>query len=277
MKKFAIIIALLFVTASFAQHTNIVNQTGDVNSSVVTQLLSGLPLLGSDNFATLDQAGSYNTSDIYQINNGSFGQGQFAQVDQFGWYNFSDVDQLNGQHTGIVYQQGNSNIADIYQNGVLNYGEVTSVGNNNQGYIIEFAVGSTGWIKQFGNVNLATQDLGQDWGINVVNSIFTTLQNGSYNTAHQYLEGDLTGYMGGSEAVDNLGTIAQHGWYNFGQQTMMDGGMQDAVDFVAEGNTATLYQQGNSNTSYQLMRRNDNTSVVNQVGNNNTSFSFQNW
>lgn len=272
MKKFAIIIALLFVSAGFAQHTDVVNQYGLENNSVVLQQFVGSGTSFDGNAAYVDQIGNVNTSNVYQDNNGYGGSAEFADVYQEGTYNRSDVDQINDGHDGFVTQVGHTNDAILFQTHNKTYGEVTQIGNSNKGYIFEYGVNGTfGWIRQYGLENIARQDLGKGFGFGVDNSHFTATQVGNVNESYQYLEG--LGFPGGISDIGNAGTVYQEGTYNDAWQTMLNGG----GSFVAEGNTAALVQVGHTNFSQQLMKRNDNTSLVNQIGNSNVSISLQNW
>lgn len=272
MKKlFAIVIALFFVSAAFAQHTNVVNQSGIDNGSYVEQSFNGGGTTFPGNEAFVDQIGNYNESTINQENNGFAGSGELADVYQNGTYNKSIVDQYNDGHNAFVYQLGHVNEAKIVQWNNKDIAEVTQVGDYNFGSIHQFGVANTwSWIRQYGISNTAKQELGEGLGFGVDNSNFTAFQQGNYNKSIQYLEG--LGWAGGVTSIGNSGQVTQYGTYNDAEQIMMNG-----TGFVAEGNFASLYANGNSNVSDQYMRRNDNSSVVSQVGDWNTSVSKQNW
>lgn len=272
MKKIIFLfVAVMFAGLLTAQHTDVVYQNGYDNSSVITQEFVGSGTSYDGNAAYVDQIGDYNKSTVYQNNNAYAGSAEFADVYQKGNKNIASVDQTNDGHKAWIVSIGNENQAYIMQRCNKTKAEIYQYGNKNYGRIYEWGVNGTwGYIYQKGYKNTSTQDLGSNWVNAVENSSFYARQVGNYNSAKQILHGE--GWPGGILAHDNTGTIYQYGDNNIGEQLMYED-----VTFYAFKNMAYLYQNGNWNTSYQWMKRDNNASTITQLGNSNYSMSKQNW
>jgi hypothetical protein len=279
MQKLLVLLAIvLFAGFTIAQHTDVVNQTGNNNYSDVDQGFMSSPGPGlPGNEAFVDQIGNKNFSDVDQYNGGFAGDQHWAKAYQGGNENTAYVFQERAAGDAFVNQLGNKNWADIFQTG--NFGTVTayvpydafaqSVGNRNQIFIDIWGSNATAFAQQQGNDNYITQVLGSAYGEKVQNSDFEAVQLGNRNFASQWMDGE--GFAGSITALNNFGKIFQDGNDNTAYQNMLEGTFPAAAN-----NNADAYQLGNTNWSEQWQTGAGNTSTHNQIGNSNVSHTNQN-
>jgi hypothetical protein len=279
MKKlYAFIVVLLFTGFTLAQHTDVVNQTGDGNAAYVDQGFMPAPGPGlPGNEAYVDQIGNGNDADVDQLNGGFAGDAHYAKVYQSGNGNTGNIFQERSAGDALVQQLGNGNWADIFQTG--NFNTVTpyqpydayafSQGNGNVITIDIWGTNSTAYAKQVGNGNNIDQDLGTAYGEKVESSDFEAHQYGNDNEALQWMDGQ--GFAGGITALDNFGKIYQDGNGNTAIQRMTENSFPAAAN-----NYANAFQDGNGNWSEQNQAGAGNSSIHSQVGNGNVEVTNQN-
>jgi hypothetical protein len=272
---FALLVLVSFFT--YAQHIDIVNQTGSGNVSTVDQgfMDSGPGLPGNE--AYIDQIGNRNSSDVDQFNGGFAGDAHWTKVWSQGNDNVVRVFQERSAGDADVYQVGNLNTTIVWQSG--NFGSSTnytpgidahaySIGNNNVELITMWGTNVTAYAHQIGDNNRIHQNMGSGMGEKVQDSDFEAHQEGNRNQAYQLMDGQ--GFSGGITAVGNFGTIYTDGNDNYALQYMEEG------SFPAANNYANALQLGNLNVSQQFQTGAGNSSTHTQVGNSNTSLTTQN-
>lgn len=269
--KRLIAFAVAFILVSgytFAQHTDVITQTGNDNKAKVEQKFVGGGANLPGNEAYVDQIGNRNDADVYQDNNGFGGSEQYADVLSQGNDNIARVTQINDGFNAFITQYGNNNDGRIFQSGNKGRGDVYQDGNNNLGRMNVWATNSDGYIEQKGNDNDARQNLGQGAGLKVEDSYFEAKQYGNRNVARQDIEGQ--GFAGAINSDNNKGWIYQDGDDNFGKQ--------DIGSYMGDvaNNRGWITQQGNNNDARQFMNGDGNSSTINQTGNQNDAVSLQN-
>jgi hypothetical protein len=270
MKKLiAFAVALFFFGGfAFAQHTDIVSQTGDDNVAQVEQKFVGGGGALDGNEAYVTQVGSRNKSDVYQDNNGFAGSKELATVYSEGNDNIANVTQINDGFVATVTQLGHRNDGRVFQSGNKGMGTVYQDGNDNLGRMNVWGTNSDALISQVGDDNDARQNMGQGVGLKVEDSYFEAIQVGNRNTARQDIVGQ--GFAGGITSDNNNGWIYQEGNDNFGRQ--------DIGTYLGNvlNNTGYITQYGNNNDGRQFMNGDGNTSTIFQDGNDNQAVSLQN-
>ncbi len=131
----------------------------------------------------------------------------------------SDVSQI-----ALIYQKGNSNIAEINQEGLLNKAIISQIGSQNEAFQYQYGISNLALISQEGITNFAEQ---KQWGN--YNQAYI-LQDGSNNQAFQY---QYTDY--------NTAIIVQMGSNNQAYQYQGVAG--------GSGYRSTIVQQGNGNSA----------------------------
>jgi hypothetical protein len=198
-----------------------VAQNGDVNHAFVDQ---GTTNTTFGHKATIDQDGSYNNADIWQLD----GQPSVAYIRQFG--DINNADQLiysdgQGNSSAYIWQEGNSNTA-LQNLGMGNYVggssfSATQVGNGNTStqLIISdeaFPLGASlqtvnnhGTVLSNGDANIAFQEMGLLLGVNRDNTA-TITQTGTYNEAYQWQKGMANTSTVFQDGYDNSATSLQN-------------------------------------------------------------------
>jgi len=257
--------AVLALSApAFAQSSSTIVQEGDQNVVTVDQQNANsvvINQIGNMNSLDADQTGNNNVGTVDQIasNNSAF-------LRQFGLNSTGTISQVDGAvDNNAVITQGartDGSLATITQTGIDGGGDNNSAVAAQEGSMTTtiLQVGSNSGADSRSEGDGTLSDIFQAGGNN---SAIVRQFSGADNSSSFVIQGD---FGGGS----NLATANQNGSI---------GSFSAVAQSAGTGNTTTLFQRGDDNTSFidqGFADGDDNDATVNQDGDSNTNTINQN-
>lgn len=260
-------------TQSGTIHRSFIRQNGTANGALTDQ--SGDAGEGSQ--ASIEQIGTYNAAEVYQVHASSSGLAS-AEISQSGDSNSAYIEQLQYlgdlAATASVRQEGSGNQLEARQTWVNNQLDVVSLGQDNTVHVDQTGF-SMADIQQTGAQNLVQlQQLsaGIGGGTATVEQDGVANQANIYQTSGRYPAGDVMLQQSGTANLAQINTSDGHSLLNYAQR---GAGNELTAHFSGHGSRIDGYSEGNDNQVAVSQVGDDNSLDIAQIGSDNLIDAYQ--